>query len=128
MRRDEEAVDLLVGVVGQREHDPVGTRAGLARLDGDAPHDAVAARRRRDLDDVAVGAVALDRRRQIDRRGVRLTRTASTACAVDGKSEKGERREERRTARWTIRNAWFSRPHIKKVRDGSTQVVSIGQA
>ena len=32
MRRDEEAVDLLVGIVGEREDDPVRPRAGLARL------------------------------------------------------------------------------------------------
>ena len=74
MRRDEEAVDLLVGVVGEREDDPVRPRAGLARLDGDAAHDAVAARRGRDLDDVAVGAVALDA-------SVRSIAGASTARA-----------------------------------------------
>ena len=44
MRRDQQTVDLLVGVVGEREDDPVGPGAGFARLHGDAAHDAVAAR------------------------------------------------------------------------------------
>ena len=66
MRGDQQAVDLLVGVVGEREHHPVRAGARLARLHGDAAHDAVLARRGRDLDQVAVGAVALDRRGEVD--------------------------------------------------------------
>jgi hypothetical protein len=67
----EQALDLLVRVVGEREHDPVGPGAGDPRLHGDAPHDAVAARGRGDADLVAVGAVALDGRGQVDRGRVR---------------------------------------------------------
>ena len=66
MRGDQQAVDLLVGVVGEREHHPVRPRARLARFHRDAPHDAVLARCGGDLDQVAVRAVALDRRRQVD--------------------------------------------------------------
>ena len=58
--RNQQAVDLLVGVIGQREHDPVRPRPGFARPDGDAPDDAVGTRRGRDLDDVAIRLVALD--------------------------------------------------------------------
>ena len=55
MRRDQQAVDLLIGIVVEREGDPVRTRARGTRLDGDAPHDAVGARRRRYLDGIAAG-------------------------------------------------------------------------
>ena len=82
---DEEALDLLVGVVGQREGDPVRLGAGFARLDQHAPHDAVAAGGGGDLDHVAVRAVvALDRRRQVDRR-----RLQGDAHRLDGQRRRG---------------------------------------
>jgi hypothetical protein len=43
MRRDDETVDLLVAVVGEREHRPV--LAGLAGAHFDAADDAVGAGR-----------------------------------------------------------------------------------
>jgi hypothetical protein len=66
MRRHQQPVDLLVRIVGEREHDPVRAGAGLAGLDGDAAHDAVAPRRGEDADLVAVRAVALDHRGEVD--------------------------------------------------------------
>ena len=66
MRRDQQPVDLLVGVVGEREDDPVRPRARLAGLHGDAADDAVASRGRGDADLVAVRAVALDHRGEVD--------------------------------------------------------------
>ena len=66
MRRDQKAVDLLVGVVGEREDDPVRPGAGLAGLHGDAADDAVAPGRRGDADLVPVRAVALDGRGEVD--------------------------------------------------------------
>ena len=61
MRRDDQARQLLVGIVGEGENDPRGLRAGLERADLDAPDDAVGSGRGRDLNSVALGAVALDR-------------------------------------------------------------------
>ena len=72
VRRDDQAGQLLVGIVGQREHDPRRLRAGLERADLDAPDDAVGARRGGDLNAVALGAIVLDRVGQID--GVRIGR------------------------------------------------------
>ena len=70
MRGDEDPVHLLVGVVGQREDHPVRPRAGIAGFHHDAAHDPVLARCRGDLDEVAVRTIALDHRRQVDRRCV----------------------------------------------------------
>ena len=68
MRRHQQAVDLLVGIIVEREGDPVGARAGGARLDGDAAHDAIGARRRRDLDGIAARRMEiLNDLRHIDR-------------------------------------------------------------
>ena len=61
MRRDDQAGQLLVGIVGESEDDPRRLRAGFERADLDAAHDAVGAGRGRDLDPIALGAVALDR-------------------------------------------------------------------
>ena len=67
MRRHDQPRQLLVGIVGQREHDPCRLRAWLQRADLDAPNDAVGAGRGRHLDAIALGAVALDRPGQVDR-------------------------------------------------------------
>ena len=96
MRRDEEAVDLLVGVVGEREDDPVRAGAGFARFHRDAADDAVAAGRRRNADFVAVGAIALDHRGEVDRLGARgSTRTDSTARPMPGHGEPHQGRQEK---------------------------------
>ncbi len=71
VRRDDQPVDLFVGVVGEREHRPLA--AVRARRHGahlDAAHDAVGARRGRDLDAVIVAVVAFDRRGEIDHQRV----------------------------------------------------------
>ncbi len=68
MRRNDEAVDLLVAVIGEREDRPV--RSGLACAHLDAANDAVRPWRRRHLDAVAVGVLKIDRVGQIDGGGV----------------------------------------------------------
>ena len=68
MRRDDQAVDLLVAVIGEREHRPVSS--GFARAHLDAADDAVGARRGGNLNAVAVGMLELDRVGQIDGGGV----------------------------------------------------------
>ena len=45
MRGDDEAFELLVGVIGERKDDPRRARAGLAGGDFDAANNAVGAGR-----------------------------------------------------------------------------------
>ena len=81
MRRDQQAVDLLIGIVVEREGDPVRTRARGTRLEA-APHDAVGARRRRYLDGIAAGRMEiLHDLGHVDRAVSGLTLIASTAPA-----------------------------------------------
>ena len=68
MRHDDQAVDLLVAVIGEREHRPVV--AALARAHLDAAHDAVGAGRGRNLDAVGFGVLPFGGGGEVDRRGV----------------------------------------------------------
>ena len=68
MRHDDQPVDLLVAVVGEREHRPVV--AALARAHLDAADDAVGAGRGRDLDAVGVGLLQFGGGGEVDRRRV----------------------------------------------------------
>ncbi len=70
VRRHDEAGQLLVGVVREGEDDPRGLRAGFESADLDAPDDAVRSGSGRDLNPIALGAVALDRSGEIDRVGI----------------------------------------------------------
>ncbi len=72
MRDDDQAVDLLVAGIGEREHRPVGV--ALARAHVHALDDAVGAGRGRHQDAVAVGAVPLDRGGEVDCGGVAAAR------------------------------------------------------
>ncbi len=58
MRRDDQAVELVVGVVGEREHHPVLSALAGAHLD--AADDAVGSRRGRHLDAVGVAALMIE--------------------------------------------------------------------
>ena len=68
VRDDDQPVDLLVAGIGEREHRPV--EIALARAHVHALHDAVRSGRGRHQDAVLLGAMALDRRGQVDRGGV----------------------------------------------------------
>ena len=68
MRGDDQAVELVVGVVGEREHHPVLT--ALAGADLDAADDAVGARRGGNLDTVTVAVLMIEHRGEVDRRRV----------------------------------------------------------
>ena len=74
MRRHDEALDLLVGVVGEREDDPVRPRAGILGAHLDPAHDPVGTRRRRDEQAIALRGIAFDRFGEID--GRRIERNA----------------------------------------------------
>ena len=65
MRRHDEAVDLLVPVVGEREHRPIV--AGFAAAHLDAANDAVGAGRGRYLHAIGLGAQEFDGIREVDR-------------------------------------------------------------
>ena len=68
VRNDDQAIDLLVAVIGEREHRPVVVAFARAHLD--ASHDSVWAGRGRHLDAVAVGFLHLGRSGQIDGGGI----------------------------------------------------------
>ena len=65
MRRHDQAVELVVGIVGEREHHPV--LAAFAGADFDAADDAVGARCGGNLDAVGVAALMIEDRGEIDR-------------------------------------------------------------
>ena len=119
MRRDDEARQLLVGIVGQREDDPGRLRAGLERAHLDAPHDAVGAGRGRDLDPVALGAVVLDRPGEVDRVGIgrnpdRLDRERRAAAPARTSASSRTRRNEARRAAPALRAASGRRATARK--------------
>ncbi len=68
VRSDDQAVDLLFAVVGEREHGPVVS--GLAPAHFDAADDSVGARRGGDLHAVGVGALYFDGIGEVDRGGI----------------------------------------------------------
>ena len=74
MRGDDQAVELVVGVVGEREHHPV--LPALAGADLDAADDAVGSRRGRNLDAVGFAALVVEDGGEIDGRRV----TADADC------------------------------------------------
>ncbi len=74
VRGDDQTIELVVGVVGEREHHPV--LAAFAGADLDAADDAVGSWRGRNLDAVAVGALLFQNTREVDGRRV----TADADC------------------------------------------------
>ncbi len=94
MRGDDDAFELLVGVVRQREDDPVRAGAGILGADLDAADDAVGAGGGRDEQTVALGGIALDRLGEIDRR--RVGRHAHRLDRARGKQarQQQEKRQE----------------------------------
>ena len=68
MRHDDQPVDLLVAVVGERENRPVGVAFACAHLD--AANDSIGAGRGRDLDAVAFGLLHFGGGGQIDGGGI----------------------------------------------------------
>src|SRR5581483_6000121 len=79
MRNDDQPVDLLVPVISEREHGPVGLAFAAAHLD--AADDAVRPGGGGHLDAVVFGALIFERFGQVDRGGV----GAHRHC-VDGES------------------------------------------
>ena len=84
MRRDQQAVDLLIAAVDQREHRPIGEPAGLTGAHFDAAHDAIGTGRGGDLDAIVRLAEELNRLRQVERlaverHGCRLERVGGRA-------------------------------------------------
>ena len=68
MRRHDEAVELVVGVVGEREHHPV--LSALARAHLDAADDAVGAGRGGHLNAVGVAVLMVEDSGEVDRRRI----------------------------------------------------------
>ena len=64
---DDETLDLFIAIVGERERDPRGIGARLARADLDPAHDASGVRRGGHLQTIALREIALDDAGQINR-------------------------------------------------------------
>ncbi len=114
MRRHDQAIELVVGVVGEREHHPV--LAALAGADLDAADDAVGAGRGRDLDAVAVAVLMIEHRGEIDRR-----RVAANADGVDracrcrrGKNHEAQRKHRREATDQAQIDSPLSEPGFKR--------------
>ncbi len=86
MRCNDQTVDLLFAIVGERKHRPVV--AGLAAAHLDAADNAVGAGRGRNLDTVIVGALQFDGVGEINRRRI--------ATHIDGLDGAGARDAESR--------------------------------
>jgi hypothetical protein len=97
MRRDDQAVELLVGVVGEREHRPVLSAFAGAHLD--AADDAVGAGRGGDLDAVGVAALMIEHRGEVDRR--RVTADADGVDRARGRRGGNNHEAQREAAQGT---------------------------
>ncbi len=84
---NDQTIELVVGVVGKREHHPVLT--ALTRADFNAANDAVGAGRGGDLDAVGVAVLMFEHRGQVDRRHV-----AADGDSVDRPCRRGRNNHE----------------------------------
>ena len=97
MRHDDQPVDLLVGIVGERKHRPVIAAFACAHLD--AAHDAVGTGSGRDLDAVAFGLLQLGSGGKVDRLDVDPDVDGfSRARRVPGQQRGQGKRKRRRAA------------------------------
>jgi len=96
VRRRDQAVDLLVTVVGEREHRPIV--AGFAAAHLDAADDAVGAGRGRYLHAIGLGPQEFDGIREVDRRGVEADVDGFDRAGGGDTEQDGERKgRERRS-------------------------------
>jgi hypothetical protein len=68
MRRHDQAIELVIGIVGEREHHPVLT--AFAGADFDTANDAVGSGCGGNLDAIGVAALMIEDRGEVDRRRV----------------------------------------------------------
>jgi hypothetical protein len=94
MRRDDQTIELVVGVVGEREHHPVLT--GFAATHLDAANDAVGAGCGGDLDAVGVAMLIFEDAGEIDRRRVTADAdSVNSLCRCCGNNSHQAERERR---------------------------------
>ena len=91
MRRDDQAVELVVGVVGEREHHPVLAAFAGAHLD--AADDAVGSRRGRNLDAVGFAALMVEDGGEVD--GRRVTADADRVNGVRRRRDRNNHEAQR---------------------------------
>ena len=65
MRGDDQAIDLVIGIVGKCEDRPINV--ALTRTNFDAAHDAVSARRGRNLNAISIAALTFQHAGQVNR-------------------------------------------------------------
>ena len=100
MRGDQQPVDLLVAVVGEREDRPVGAARRIRRPHLDTPDDAVGAGCRRHLDAIAGLPEKLDGFGQVERAAVEgHVDRFKRARVLGADAEAGSLRARRQAAR-----------------------------
>ena len=98
MRGDQQALDLLVGIVGEREHDPGRARAFLLGAHFDTTDDAIRTWSGRDLQAVALGRIGFDGARQVDRLGIERHAHGFDRVgrqAFEGQNQDGQKQSEK---------------------------------
>ena len=95
---DQQALDLLVGIVGEREHDPGRARAFLLGAHFDTTDDAIRTWSGRDLQAVALGRIGFDGARQVDRLGIERHAHGFDRVgrqAFEGQNQDGQKQSEK---------------------------------
>ncbi len=106
MRHDDQAIDLLVAGIGEREHRPIGRAFARGLLH--AAHDAVGARRRRNLNLPDLGFDQFGDRGEVDRGGI--VAVVADADGFDGKRGPCAARNGKRNAASAARSQAEVRP------------------
>ena len=91
MRRDQQSLDLLASIIGEREDDPVRACPFVPRTYLDAANDAVGTGRGRDEKTVSIGMIGFERLGQVDR--LRLERHAHRFDGL-GRRKPSRKRQE----------------------------------
>jgi hypothetical protein len=91
VRHDDQALDLLVAGIGEREHGPIGV--ALSRAHVHAPNDPIGSGRGRNQQAVGFGAMALDGIGQVDR--LRVGADINSLDRARGRQRRHDRDERR---------------------------------
>jgi hypothetical protein len=110
MRRDDQAIDLLIAVISQREHRPICVGFPGAHLD--AANDPVRTGRSRNLHAIAIGVLVFDGSGEIDGEFARLALGRNVDCfdSVCGRHSDRDRPQQRQYAQGrggTERRQWM---------------------
>ncbi len=91
MRRDDQTIELIVGIVGEREHHPV--LAAFTGADLDAADDAISSRRSGNLDSVSITTLMVEDGGEVD--GGRVTADADGVDRARGRRDSNNHEAQR---------------------------------